>query len=68
MQGIMSDLVDPNQAAFVQGRIITDNIILGYELVTGYGSKHLSPRCMLKVDIQKAYDSIEWIFIEQILV
>lgn len=37
------------------------------ELVKGYTRKQISPRCMVKVDIQKAYDSVEWIFLEQLL-
>lgn len=57
----------PNQSAFIPGRILSDNIILSHELVKGYTRKHLSPRCMIKVDIQKAYDSLEWVFLEQML-
>lgn len=59
LQGIMDDLVDRNQSAFVPGRLINDNIILSHELVNGYDRKGLSPKCMLKVDMKKAYDSIE---------
>ncbi|XP_075076376.1 uncharacterized protein LOC142163027 [Nicotiana tabacum] len=59
MQEVMDTLVDRSQSAFVPGRLINDNIILSHELVKGYGRKGISPRCMLKVDMQKAYDS--WI-------
>ncbi|XP_019252836.1 PREDICTED: uncharacterized protein LOC109231644 [Nicotiana attenuata] len=52
---------------FVQGRLITNNIIMSHELVKGYGSKSISPRCMLKIDMQKAYDSIERVYIEQVM-
>ncbi|XP_060177768.1 uncharacterized protein LOC132607701 [Lycium barbarum] len=48
--------------------VISDNIILSHELVKGYGRKGISARCMLKVDMQKAYDSVEWVFVEQVLV
>ncbi|XP_070004802.1 uncharacterized protein [Nicotiana sylvestris] len=67
MQEGMNDIVDPGQSTFVPGRVITDNIILSHELVKGYGRKGVSPRCMLKIDMRKAYDSVEWCFIEQIL-
>ncbi|XP_016451511.2 uncharacterized protein LOC107776176 [Nicotiana tabacum] len=55
------------QETFVPRRDIAVNIILNHELVKGYDTKGMSPRCMLKVDLQKAYNSIEWIFIEQVL-
>ncbi|XP_075099695.1 uncharacterized protein LOC142176344 [Nicotiana tabacum] len=64
----MNDLVDDFQSAFVPGRMITDNIILSHELVKGYGRKGISPRCTMKLDMQKAYDSLEWVFLEQILI
>lgn len=56
---MISCLVDNCQPAFVPGRFITGNIIMSHELVKGYGRK-ISPRCMMKVDMRKAYDSIEW--------
>nr|XP_016500683.1 PREDICTED: uncharacterized protein LOC107819114 [Nicotiana tabacum] len=65
--GIMDSLIDESQEVFVPGKVITDNIILSYELVKGYGRKGVSPRCIIKIDMQKAYDSIEWLFLEQVL-
>ncbi|XP_019257656.1 PREDICTED: uncharacterized protein LOC109235863 [Nicotiana attenuata] len=38
-----------------------------HELVKGYGRRGVSPRCMMKLDMQKAYDSIEWGFMEQVM-
>lgn len=62
----MSSIVKPNQL-FVPGRAINDNIILSHELVKGYSRKGISTRCMVNVDMKKAYDSLEWNFLEQIL-
>ncbi|XP_070019496.1 uncharacterized protein [Nicotiana sylvestris] len=59
LQGVMDSIIDKSQAAFVLGRLITDNIILSHELVKGYRRKGVSLRCMIKIDMQKAYDSIE---------
>lgn len=36
-----------------------DNILLATELIKGYGTKSISPRCMIKIDLKKACDSIE---------
>ncbi|KAL2228615.1 UNVERIFIED_CONTAM: hypothetical protein Sindi_1841200 [Sesamum indicum] len=49
-------------SAFVPGRSIGDNIMLAQELFTGYNQSRLPPRCALKVDIRKAYDTVEWDF------
>jgi hypothetical protein len=67
MQGVLSSIVCENQSAFVKGRVIFDNIILSHELVKSYGRKGISPRCMLKIDLQKAYDSVEWPFIKYLM-
>lgn len=64
---VMDCLVDMNRSAFVLGRQISDNIILSHELVKGYRRKCISLRCMLKVDMRKGYDSIEWIYLEQVI-
>lgn len=63
----MDYLADPSQAVFVPGRMLTDNKILCHELVKGYRIKDISPRCMIKIDMQKAYDSLEWHFLEKML-
>ncbi|KAL2251999.1 UNVERIFIED_CONTAM: hypothetical protein Sindi_2322200 [Sesamum indicum] len=57
----------PSQAAFIPGRSIGDNIMLAEELFTGYNQARLPPRCTLKVDIRKAYDTVEWDFLEATL-
>jgi len=67
MQCVMDVLVDKNQSAFVPGRLLNDNIILSNELVKGYERKNVSPRCMLKVDMKKAYDSVEWGYLKQVM-
>lgn len=60
LQGIMDHLIDNCQTAFAPGRLIGDNIIMDHELVKGYKRKNISPRCMLKIGMQKTYDSLEW--------
>ncbi|GJU63652.1 putative RNA-directed DNA polymerase [Tanacetum coccineum] len=63
----LKTLVSPNQSAFVPGRCISDNILLTQELMHNYHLDRGSPRCAFKVDIQKAYDTVDWGFLLTIL-
>jgi len=67
MQDVQDSIVSESQYAFIKGRVIFDNIILSHELVKSYGRKGVSPRCMLKIDLQKAYDSLEWPFVNYLM-
>ncbi|KAL0455373.1 UNVERIFIED_CONTAM: hypothetical protein Slati_0876500 [Sesamum latifolium] len=57
MQQILHLLIDHTQTTFVPGRSISDNVFLAQEVLAGYNQARLPPRCTIKVDIQKAYDS-----------
>lgn len=67
LQKVMSFLIDEAQAGFIPGRKGADNTILAHELIRAYSRKHISLRCMIKVDLQKAYDSVEWSYVLQIM-
>ncbi|KAL2232427.1 UNVERIFIED_CONTAM: hypothetical protein Sindi_1422700 [Sesamum indicum] len=64
---VLDKVISPCQAAFVPGRSIGDNIMLAQELFTGYNQDHIPPRCALKVDIRKAYDTVEWDFLIDVM-
>ncbi|GKE04119.1 hypothetical protein Tco_1396137, partial [Tanacetum coccineum] len=64
----LDDIVSDNQSAFVPGRYISDNILLTQELMHNYHLNRGPPRCAFKIDIQKAYDTVNWKFLEDILV
>jgi hypothetical protein len=42
---------------------LMDNVLLASELIKGYNRAYNSPRCMVKVDIRKVYDSLKWSFL-----
>ena len=60
IKGCLPDIISPAQTAFVQGRSIADNILLTQELMKNYHLDSGLPRCALKIDLKKAYDSISW--------
>ncbi|KAM0043987.1 putative RNA-directed DNA polymerase [Helianthus debilis subsp. tardiflorus] len=63
----LDKLVTLNQSAFVPNRRITDNILLVQKLMHNYHRESGAPRCAFKVDIQKAYDTVDWDFLGDIL-
>lgn len=40
---------------------------MAHELIKGYNHKTIFPGCLIKVDIRKAYDSVEWKFLKAVL-
>ncbi|XP_039068117.1 uncharacterized protein LOC120214236 [Hibiscus syriacus] len=45
------------------GISIVDKTLLAQELVRGYPRKNISPRCTLKINLQKAFNSLDWEFV-----
>ncbi|XP_073030650.1 uncharacterized protein [Primulina eburnea] len=58
---------DPS--AFIPGRLITDNIIVGFEILHWMRTRKTgrSSYAALKLDMSKAYDRVEWEFLRQIM-
>jgi len=57
--------MSPNQGAFIPGRGIAENILLAQEVVSDYHKEKGVARCTLKVDLMKAYDSLDWEYVLQ---
>jgi len=43
------------------------NVLLCQDLARGYNRKHTPPCCIMKVDIHKAFDSVHWVFLKELL-
>lgn len=67
MKYVLPAIVDPTRTTFVVGRSILHSVLLRQAIVQGYKRKGTTPRVMMKLDIMKAYDSLNWTFIENIL-
>ncbi|KAK4383421.1 hypothetical protein Sango_2776800 [Sesamum angolense] len=64
---VLDKLISPSQNAFVPGRSIGDNILLAQELFAGYNRQGLPMRFAFKVDLRKAYDTVEWDILSVVL-
>ena len=67
IKGILPNFIDKAQSAFIQGRRISDNILLAQELMHNYHRKDATSRSTIKVDILKAFDTVSWTFILDLL-
>ena len=67
LSALMGELISPNQAAFISGRRITDNILLAHELVHGFQVKRSPKRACLKLDLRKAFDSVNRNFVLHVM-
>ncbi|XP_074305105.1 uncharacterized protein LOC141640043 [Silene latifolia] len=47
------------KGAFIRGRAILENVLICQDIVKMYNRKSASPRGLFKIDLQKAYDSVE---------
>ena len=65
---LLDQLISPTQAAFVPGRRGVDNAIVVQEIIHTMGKAKGNVGYMaLKIDLEKAYDKLEWSFIKSML-
>lgn len=67
LKEILPESIAPNQSAFMKDRLMMENLLLASELVKDYHKESISSRCALKIDISKAFDSVQWSFLINIL-
>lgn len=68
LKPLLSQIISENQSAFIPGRLITDNVLIAHELLHSLQTRNLkTPYMALKLDIAKAFDKIEWSFIEAVM-
>ncbi|XP_062104358.1 uncharacterized protein LOC133815544 [Humulus lupulus] len=67
LAGVLPSLVSQNQGAFIKGRSFAHNVMILQDLLKNYKRKTVSPRCTIKIDISKAYDTVNWDFLEDLL-
>ena len=67
LKRLLPSFISPNQSAFVTDRLLMENVLLASELVKSYHKPSISARCALKIDISKAFDSVQCPFLLSVL-
>lgn len=63
---IMHKVISPSQSAFIKGRFVLDGIVCSHELVHDIRCRK-NNAIILKLDFEKAYDSVCWPFLHSVL-
>jgi hypothetical protein len=66
---VLPHINSPGQSAFIPGRLISDNIIVAFETLHTMETrlKSRNGSMALKLDMSKAYDRLEWDFLEAMM-
>ncbi|XP_048596341.1 uncharacterized protein LOC125578098 [Brassica napus] len=69
LKPLMADIVSPTQSAFVEERLITDNILIAHEVIHALKTnEQMSSGFMaIKPDMSKAFDRVEWGYLRALL-
>ena len=69
LKPLLPSIVSENQSAFQAGKMITDNILMAFETLPYIKNDQTgnTGSMALKLDISKAYNRVEWSFVECLL-
>ncbi|XP_024626681.1 uncharacterized protein [Medicago truncatula] len=67
LRRVVGNVVSGSQSAFIKGRQILDGILIANELVDDAKCQK-KDLLMFKVDFEKAYDSVDWGYLEEVMV
>ena len=69
LRPFLDNLISPLQSAFVPDRKGMDNVIIAQEFIHSLGRKKGKVGYLaVKIDLEKAYDKLEWSFIREMLI
>ena len=69
LKQILPSIISDTQSAFVHERLITDNVLVAFETMHHISQKKGGKieEMALKLDMSKAYDRVEWVWLEKVM-
>jgi hypothetical protein len=69
LRPLLDNLISETQSAFIPGRLITDNAVIAFECFHKIqrSKEPFNNHCAYKLDLSKAYDRVDWSFLERML-
>ncbi|KAL2237562.1 UNVERIFIED_CONTAM: hypothetical protein Sindi_0947900 [Sesamum indicum] len=67
LHNTLPDLIFPSQSGFVPGRLIGDNILMAQEMIHQLDLRYNKGNLVIKLDMSKAYDRVNWNFLLTVL-
>ncbi|XP_024006615.1 uncharacterized protein LOC112083116 [Eutrema salsugineum] len=67
LKRILPAIIASNQYAFIRDRLLVENVLLASELVDDYHMDLQPPRSAIMIDIAKAFDTVQWGFLLNVL-
>lgn len=68
IEKVLPCIISTEPAGFVQGRGIAENILLVQKIITEIKKRGKPPNMVIKLDMMKAYDRVEWVFLMMVLI
>ena len=69
LKRVLDAVIDELQSAFVPGRLITDNVLVAFETMHCIDQRKKGKKALMaiKLDMSKAYDKVEWLYLETMM-